>query len=344
MSVVVPVINIAPLLDPNASDAEQRQVADELGRACAEVGFITIVGHGVSDNVIDKIWKTTREFFDQDLDSKKQYVKPQDVYPFGYNGIGTESLSSGKLAEKNAEIDEVSNPPDIKEMFSLGPSNPRAGFPARIFPDTPTEFEDAWTVYYDTLSNLAVKILEGFALTMNLEKNYFHSFVTHHGSALRAINYPAIPVGAKVLPGQLRASAHTDYGAITILRTDGAGLQVSKDLDPPVWHDVPYIPGAFVINLGDLMRRWTNEKWCSTLHRVVISNSDFACADASSDDLTQVEVQCRRRQSLAFFYNVNPDAIVSVITKDDQEVPKHAPIVAGEFLLQKHLASVGMRK
>lgn len=341
--VVIPIINVAPLLDENASLADKQKVADELGKACVEVGFITIVGHGVPDEVINSIWTSTRSFFDQDLATKSEYVKPQDVYPFGYNPIGTESLISGKLAENNKDSDVTGNPPDIKEMFSLGPRDPAAGFPPRIFPTTPTEFEPAWTTYYETLSNLGKMILEGFALALGLEKDYFHSFVTHHASALRAINYPAIPLGQTVLPGQLRASDHTDYGAITILRTDGAGLQVSKDLNPPVWHDVPYIEGAFIINLGDLMRRWTNEKWCSTLHRVVISSADFACKDASSSSKEQA-VQCRRRQSIAFFYNVNRDATVQCITnKEDNEVAKYEPIIAGDFLLQKHLASMGMK-
>jgi len=102
---------------------------------------------------------------------------------------------------------------------------------------------------------------------LHLPFHFYNSPQTHHASALRALNYPAIdPVAAaSLLPQQLRASAHTDYGTITILKSDGPGLQVSKDKDPPNWRDVPYIEDGFIVNLGDLMRRWTNDEWYEQL-------------------------------------------------------------------------------
>jgi isopenicillin N synthase-like dioxygenase len=98
-------------------------------------------------------------------------------------------------------------------------------------------------------------------------------------------------VDEEPVPGQLRASAHTDYGTITILKSDAPGLQVSKDKDPPTWIDVPYVEGAFIVNLGDLMKRWTNDRWLSTLHQVVNPDLEDACWNGGST----------RRQSVAFF-------------------------------------------
>eukprot|EP01040_Poterioochromonas_malhamensis_P003988 gene3988-4267_t len=338
---VVPIIDITNLVKPNATVEEKTEVAHKIGRACEEVGFIVLVGHQVPQQIIDNVWGTTKDFFDTSLEEKLQYVKPQEEYPFGYNPIGTEVLSQGKAVEKG---EKTSRPPDIKEMFSLGPADPQAGFPSRIFPTNPAQFEAAWTEYYETMTVLAKHIAEAFAIALNLETNFFENYVTHHASALRAINYPAIPKGTEVLPGQLRASAHTDYGMITILRTDGPGLQVSKDLDPPVWHDVPYVENAFVINLGDLMKRWTNDRWCSTLHRVVISSSDLTQNGFRQEDSDESTYQCRRRQSLAFFHNTNRDAEVRAILTQPGESAKHEPIIAGDFLLQKHLASMGIYK
>jgi isopenicillin N synthase-like dioxygenase len=77
---------------------------------------------------------------------------------------------------------------------------------------------------------------------------------------MRALNYPSLD-GQTPEPSRIRASAHTDYGTVTILKSGGPGLQVSKDRDPPTWVDVPYLEDALIVNLGDLMRRWTNDRW-----------------------------------------------------------------------------------
>lgn len=337
MSTIVPIINIAPFIDPNSSKEEKIQVVQEIKRACSEIGFLLIIGHGIELDIINNAWKSTHDFFDLPLEDKILYQMPQHIYPFGYSPMGAEVLSTGKATEHGEHI--LHAPPDIKEMFSIGPSNPKAGFPPRIFPMKPLAFEKHWTEYYDAVNDLANQILQAFSLALELpDENFFKQFIDHHASALRAINYPAIESRDQILPAQCRASAHTDYGTITILRTDGPGLQVSKDLDPPVWHDVPHVENAFIVNLGDLMRRWTNDTWLSTLHRVIVPNNDITVINSDGEE---ERVVCNRRQSLAFFHNINPDAIVSPILRHSDEIPRHQPIVAGEFLLQKHLASIG---
>lgn len=265
---IVPIIDISALF---GNDSEKRlATANKIGEACADIGFFIIVGHQVDSSIIDNAWDSTKKFFDNDLDYKMEFVKPQHEYPFGYSAIGGEVLSAGKAAEAaSGEEVKASAPPDLKEMFSLGPEDPRAGFPERQFPMKPSHFAESWALYYETLATLAREILKAFALTLKLpNEEFFEQFVDHHASALRAIHYPAINADAdRLLPGQLRASAHTDYGTITILKSDGPGLQVSKDKSPPTWYDVPHVADGFIINLGDLMRRWTNDQWLSTLHR-----------------------------------------------------------------------------
>jgi isopenicillin N synthase-like dioxygenase len=347
---IVPVINISALF---GDDAEKRlATANEIGKAAAEIGFFIIVGHGVKNEIIEDAWEATRGFFETSLEHKMTFVKPQEEYPFGYSEMGGEVLSAGKAAEGNSSEAAPVAPPDLKEMFSLGPKDPKAGFPARIFPSDPPQFAASWERYYDTLAALAQQVLRAFALTLQLEDEaFFEQFVDHHASALRAIHYPAIST-AGVLPNQLRASAHTDYGTITILKSDGPGLQVSKDKSPPTWYDVPHVEDGFIINLGDLMRRWTNDRWLSTLHRVVIPSSEVSAAwgttagqdvllsQAQAQEAASAVAMTKRRQSMAFFHNLNRDAVVSVLLRSADEVPKHEPIVAGDFLMQKHLASM----
>mmetsp|Transcript_75280 Transcript_75280/g.147747 ORF Transcript_75280/g.147747 Transcript_75280/m.147747 type:complete len:365 (+) Transcript_75280:30-1124(+) len=359
-SAVVPIIDISPLF---ADNAEKRlSTANEIGKACAEIGFFIIVGHQVDPKIVNDAWESTHQFFDTSLEYKKTFVKPQKEYPFGYSEMGVEVLSAGKAAEKKgkdgtdtATATAIVSPPDLKEMFSMGPKDPNAGFPERLYPADPPQFAGAWEVYYETLANLARQILRAFALTLQLEDEaFFEQFVDHHASALRAIHYPAISAEG-VLPNQLRASAHTDYGTITILKSDGPGLQVSKDTTPPTWYDVPHVQDAFIINLGDLMRRWTNDRWLSTLHRVVIPSSEVTAAwgrNAAGEPIplsnsvehvagSQASGTTKRRQSMAFFHNINRDATVSVLLRSADEQPKHEPIIAGDFLMQKHLASMG---
>jgi isopenicillin N synthase-like dioxygenase len=363
---VVPIIDISALF---GTDSEKRlQTAKTIGKACADIGFFIIVGHQVDPQIVEDAWTATKGFFDSPLEQKTEFVKPQQEYPFGYNPMGDEVLSAGKAAEQGGEAAAAmaTSPPDLKEMFSIGPKNPAAGFPARLFPRDPAHFASAWDTYYDTLATLATHILRAFALALDLEEeSFFEQFVDHHASALRAIHYPTINTGS-MLPGQLRASAHTDYGTITILKSDGPGLQVSKDKSPPTWYDVPHVEGAFIINLGDLMRRWTNDRWLSTLHRVVIPSTEVAAswgthaagaavaltaaaeqeeggggsASADAGAGAPVCMMTKRRQSMAFFHNINKDAEVSVILRSPDEVAKHAPIIAGDFLMQKHLASM----
>lgn len=338
--VEVPIIDIGAL----RGDSENLKVdvATLILRACEDVGFFIIVNHGIDEQIVQNIWNSTYQFFDLPEHEKTKFIKPQHEYPFGYTKLGGEILSAGK----NVEIDsdkQALNAPDLKEMFSIGPKNPLAGLPPRIFPSIPMSFENTWDRYYDAMSNLADSVLEAFAIALQLPPNFFQQFTDHHSSALRALNYPALNGEFPPIPGQLRASAHTDYGTITILKSDGPGLQVSKDRDPPQWFDVPYVKNGFIVNLGDLMKRWTNDKWLSTLHRVINPlNQEFGGACLMGDD--QVDSSsvdyCRsffhRRQSIAFFHNVNRDAIVHVLNSD---TPKYEPIVAGDFLMQKHLAA-----
>ena len=135
------------------------------------------------------------------------------------------------------------------------------------------------------------------------------------------------------IPGQLRAGAHTDYGVLTILKSGGPGLQAKKDEgngpEEERWIDIPFVEDAFIINIGDLMQRWTNGKWKSTLHRVLLP---------SPYDVKN------RRQSMAFFVNINGDTYVETIETciDDENPVKYKPVRAADYLKMKHLASNSM--
>ena len=146
--------------------------------------------------------------------------------------------------------------------------------------------------------------------------------IDRHTSAMRALNYPP---AAGAPPEQLGASAHSDYGTLTVLLADPdqPGLQV--EAPDGSWHGVHPERGALVVNLGDAMARWTNDRWRSTMHRVL--------------------VPAGRRQSIAFFHNANWDAVIECLPpcRGADGSSTHPPIAAGPHLMQKFRATVNDR-
>ena len=313
---LVPIVDIAPFLD----GSDKRGVAQAVDRACREIGFLVIAGHGVPADLIERTRETGRAFFDLPLAEKVKVARPAPGVTRGYIGIEGESV--GRSRDPNATAG------DLNESLMIGPVDlppadyafaPAAGthFAPNLWPATPAGLEGVWTDYYRAMGALAENLMRIFACGLGLEEHTFDRTVDRHISRLRVRNYPAPTMPP--LPGQIRAGAHSDYGSMTILCTEDkpGGLQVfNSDSE---WVDVPFMPGTFIVNIGDLMARWTNDAWVSTLHRVV--NPPAGAADS-------------RRQSLIFFHNPNYDAPVACIPTclKPGEAPKYPPTTSGEHL------------
>jgi isopenicillin N synthase-like dioxygenase len=243
----IPLIDLKPFLEGNDEDTVVCQVTE----ACREIGFFAIRNHGINSSVIGEMWRASAAFFDSPL-SEKELVMSADPseYPFGYER--SENLELAKTGTKSFD--------DLKETFSIGPSNPASGMPARRIPLRPAGFELAITNYYEAMEQLAFNLAQIMALGLELNRKHFVNKMDRHHSALRLLNYPNVTEPSP--PGQLRAGAHTDYGAFTILKSGGPGLQVKRDQTMDSWVDVPTFDAedVFIINLGDLMQRWTNGK------------------------------------------------------------------------------------
>lgn len=319
---VVPLIDLS---DPGGPAA----VADAIGRTCRETGFFLIAGHGANPVVVETGWQATRAFFNRPLDEKMSAAMPYPGYPYGYSPVKGETLA--------ASLGEA-KPADLKETFSFGPSafqrldhKPADDAEAFVFSANPwpmggDDFRLAVTAYYREMSALAARIMRFFALALDLPEAYFDRFIDHEASALRLLNYPDLR--EEPLPGQLRAGEHSDYGSLTILMQEDApgGLEV-MGLDG-AWHKVPAIPDSFVINIGDLMQRWTNDQWKSTLHRVTIPPRDLG--------------RSARRQSVAFFHQPNWDAAITCIETclAPGEAPRYPAVGSGEYLASKFRSTV----
>lgn len=299
-------------------------IADSVDEACREIGFFSVVGHGVADPIVERAHRAAWDFFGRPLADRMTAVSPEPNGPYGYSPFSAEALSRS-LGGAAA--------PDLKETYNVGPvggpprrladmvdEDERALWGPTPWPATMPELRDALTEYYEAMAQLAATIMDACALSLGLGAGGFERFIDQHASALRLAHYPALD--STPAPDRLRAGAHSDYGTLTILRLDAEpGLQAESS--PGEWADVDAPDGALVINLGDLLQRWSNDRWRSTMHRVVVPAGRHG----------------ERRLTMPFFHNANWDALVECITPDE-EPPRYPPVSAGAHLMAKFRSTV----
>lgn len=314
----VPVIDVSPYLSGDL--AQKMQVARQIRQACEEIGFFSIVGHGVPSSEFETLRHELMAFFELPESEREKVRQPASGVSRGYS-----SFANRALAYSMGDV----TPPDLQQSYAMGPIDPcpasAVGTPAEaaffhpnIWPDRPPGLKLAFESYYRHMEKLAHQVLRMFALALELDEHHFDGALQHPTSAMRAILYPAQLTPPE--PGQLRAGAHTDYGTLTVLRGDDVpgGLQVR--VRDGTWVDVHPEPDSFVCNIGDLMMRWTNDRWLSNMHRVANPPPEHA------------HVQ---RLSVAFFHNPDFDAEIRCI--DPNAAALYEPVRFGEYYLGKHL-------
>ncbi|MEM6386539.1 MAG: 2-oxoglutarate and iron-dependent oxygenase domain-containing protein [Pseudomonadota bacterium] len=294
--------NDIPILDWSrfTSGKEKEGFVADLSRACRDTGFFLVTGHGVPQHLIDETLDAADQFFALPTEVKAKLDIRDIGNNRGWGGLGTENLD-------DTQPDQV----DRKEAFNTGldfaaddprlTSQPFRGMNA--WPDLPG-FRTTVMSYFDAVHRLGVDLHRAIALDLDLPEHYFAPFLDEPLATLRMLRYPC----GEITEG-VGAGAHTDYGSITLLYSDGEpGLQVQprgKD-----WIDVPSVPGAFIINIADCLMRWTNDIYVSTPHRV--------------------KVPKKTRRSLAFFLDPNPDAIIEALPGTGEA--KYPPVSGAEYL------------
>jgi isopenicillin N synthase-like dioxygenase len=289
----VPVIDVAPLRA--SARAGKDEVARQIDRACTEMGFFCITGHGVDHRLIARTREAATRFFALPDDRKLAIKRRPDKVSRGYYPFADRSLAYtlGDAA-----------PPDLQEAWAMGPIDvseeeiqkndvTRRFYAGNLWPEDVPDFRETLCEYYRTLSPLADDILTGFALALGRPGTFFDDKCDRASSVIRLIRYPAQNTAPAT--GQLRAGAHTDYGTVTILRGDDVPGATQVLLPSNEWIDVRPPPGGFVCNIGDAMADWTGGRWRSTLHRVANPPPDAAASD---------------RISIVFFHQPNHDAVL----------------------------------
>ena len=313
----VPVIDISAF---ETGSAEQRQdIVDRIGAACRSIGFFVITGHAVPDDLVERVHRVSRSFYDLPDEQKANYKAARR----GYFGAGKQTVAKS--------MDDRTTPPDTHEIFVMGrdwfdPADPYFSGPIaqKVFsknnwPTIVEGFEEAWIEYYNEMEKLAKRLMRIFELALDLPDGWFWERGNRHMSTMSAINYPA-PTGDP-LPNQRRLGAHTDFGAFTLLKAENKPGSLEVQAKDGVWEAVPILPDAYIVNVGDMLKRWTNDVWESSLHRVTNPPRD-----AGGDS---------RRLSLVFFFHPNHDAIITPMVGRDMGPPKYPPIGAGELLVSR---------
>lgn len=313
----LPIIDIAALY----GDDHQawQQVAARIDAACRDWGFFYITGHGIAPARIEALLAAAKAFFALPEAEKLKIDITRTAHHRGYGAIATEQL-------------DPTQPSDLKETFDMGfhmaADHPEvlAGKPLRgpnRHPDLP-----GWAAlmeqHYADMQALAQTLLRAIALALGIERDFFDARFAEPISVFRMIHYP--PRHTARSADQPGAGAHTDYGCVTLLYQDDAGGLQVRNVNGE-WIDAPPIPGSFVVNIGDMMARWSNDRYTSTPHRVI----------------SPLGVH---RYSMPFFAEPHPDTEISCLPNcsSADNPPKYPPVTSAEYLLSRFADTYAYRR
>ena len=314
MDVGLPVIDVSELRKGEASAVPK--VGAAIRAACTGPGFFYVSAHGVPDTVIDRAATEARAFFHLPLDVKREVGA--NARHRGWHAMGGAVMEGAKHADR-------------KEFFSLGLELPEddpavlAGEPLRgpnQWPAAAPALQPAMRAYYDEMLVLGAALLRAVAVGLGLQPDFFAQHYRKPLQRTQAIFYPPQDAGAE--DEIFGLAPHTDFGCITLLwQDDNGGLQV-RERQSGAWIDAPPLPGTLVVNVGDLLARWSDDRFASTPHRVVNRSG-------------------RERMSIATFHD--PDFTAMVDGRDlGAATPRYEPITAGQHILNRFDAAFAYRK
>ena len=310
----IPVIDISPLVGPQDNPKSLRKTAKEIENACKNIGFFYVKNHQIPQNHLDAVILVMQEFFNLPEEKKmKIHIGNSDVFR-GYTPLGKE-LTNAKY-DWHECVDfgldlEPNHPEVIAGNQLLGPNQ---------WPENQPNFRKALERHWDLMILLGRRITEGLAMSLGFDKKKFARFMCKSHSFMRISNYPPYGKDQEENVGD-GIGAHIDYGFLTILLQDNIGGLEVKNADNE-WVSAPMIPGTFLINIGHMIQRWTNDYYKATVHRVIPPKHETRC-------------------SLPFFFEPNFDAIVVPLDTfcSKNNPPRYKPFHFGNYLESKFTTS-----
>lgn len=311
---LIPVIDVSPLLDPAGGRAALGRVGAEILEASERIGFFYVRGHGVPQPVIDAAVAQALAFFRRPADEKLQVrVSPKHR---GFIPVGEAKMYAGARVDLKESfiwgLDVADTDADVAEGRTLLAPN--------RWPDAQPAMRDALNAYFAACHGIAWPLMRAFAVALDIDPGHFVRRIGRPVSRGSAVWYPPQPPASH--EEQFGVAPHTDYGCLTfVMQADVGGLEVyGRDRE---WVAAPPIDGTFVVNVGDLLARWTNDRFRSTPHRVVNRSG-------------------RERLSIAMFVDPDDDALVEPVCRPG-EAPRHEPVRVGDYIRGRYDRSFAYR-
>jgi isopenicillin N synthase-like dioxygenase len=336
------------------SIGERRLVAQELVEACRRVGFVYVVNHGVTSELVAEAFYWSKKLFDLKQEEKLLAPHPDGhAVHRGYSWPGLEKVTQiGHMAKKLSEdFKLVAESTDFKESYEIGSETnndqPNVWVPEDILPG----FRAFMNRFYWECHSVAQTLLRAIAVGIGLEdEDFFMQFHSGQNNQLRLLHYPPVPATALAKKPFSRLPAHTDWGSITMLfQDDCGGLEVEDPARQGHFVFARPVPGALIMNVGDLLQRWSNNRLKSTLHRVVAPPDTYAYANPdsgipnnhdrypSTSHPNKPQRLTRARYSIPYFVSPDIQAVVECLpTCTDEEHPVlYEPVMESEYRLMR---------
>ncbi len=306
-STPIPLIDLAPLGDSGLSGA--REIAPALRLALRDVGFLVITNHGVPQDLIDRTFAEAKRFHDQSLEAK--LAVRMNAHNNGYMAMARYNVRTSRVSEVAL--------PDMNEAFFIKrerPADDPLALAERRFagpnewPDGLPGFRETLLAYTDAVDGLGRRLLPAVALALDMPGDTFDAAFEESQFSFRLSHYPPV----RRQPDQYGIAPHTDANFMTFLaQSDMPGLQVQLASDE--WWDVPYVPGSFVVNTGDMLHRWTNGRFRSTAHRVLPPRENH-------------------RYAIPYFFGPHMDTLISCLPSccGDEDPPRYPPITYDDYI------------
>jgi isopenicillin N synthase-like dioxygenase len=312
----LPLIDMAGVRE--GDPASVRRVGHAIRQACSEVGFFYIINHGVPQPVIDQAMAAAKIFFAHSPEVKRQ--------------VAVNKRHRGWHALGGALMYEATKP-DFKEFFSMGLELPEddpcvlAGEALRgpnQWPAFMPELRTALDDYYAAIAHAGADLLKAVAVGLGIDEGFFSPKYGKPLQRTQMVYYPPHPPMAET--DQFGVAPHTDYGCITLLYQDNSGGLQVRELGSNSWIDATPIEGSLVVNVGDLLARWSNDRFRSTLHRVINKSG-------------------HERYSIATFYDPTYSAVVDPCDLGiEASSSLYPPVAAGDYILKRIDDSMAYRK
>ncbi|KAJ4895064.1 2-oxoglutarate (2OG) and Fe(II)-dependent oxygenase superfamily protein [Raphanus sativus] len=311
-----PTMQVPSLNCIDLADHDLHRSVVSLKQACLDSGFFYVINHGINEEFMEDVFEQSKKFFALPLEEKMKVLRNEKHR--GYTPVLDEILDPENQVNGDHKegyyigIEVPKDDPDYDKPF-YGP-NP--------WPDSDVlpQWRETMEKYHQEALRVSKDIGRLLALALDLDANYFDTpeMLGKPIATMRLLHYQGVSDPSQ---GIYACGAHSDYGMMTLLATDGVmGLQICKDKNakPQKWEYVPAIKGAYIVNLGDMLERWSNGFFKSTLHRVLGNGQE--------------------RYSIPFFVEPNHECLVECLPtcKSESNVPKYPAIKCSAYLTQRY--------